>query len=139
MLRMPYFVIVAAMIVTVAGRAATLSSGSTIQTEGPPGDEKNLTTEFVGTKLEVVPQLVANNRICIEYRLDYSSLGENADSKQPSFPKISHTMVETTFETSPGETFISGRLRSKVHAGDLPEHLEIVFLVTPELISRQPK
>jgi len=121
-------------IITVVGRAATLSSGSTIQIDGPPGDEKNCTTDFIGTKLEVVPHLVANNKIRIGYRLDYSSLRENADSESPSFPKIGHTMVDTTFEVSPGETFVSGGLLSQVHAGDQSEHFEIVLLLTPELV-----
>ena len=96
--------------------------------------KKKLTTSFVGTKLEVEPHLVANNKIRIEYRLDYSSIRENTGPEQSGFPVVGHTKIDTTFEVSPGETFVIGGLLRKVHAGDKSEHFEVVLLVTPELV-----
>ncbi len=125
-------------ITTMDRRRASISLGSTIEVGSRPNVANESETEFIGTKLEVVPQAVDSQRLYIELRLDWSGIDESSTADHGATPKICHRIIDTTIQATFGETFVLGGLVSVVRKGDQTEETTLVLMVTPEWADEKP-
>ncbi len=119
-------------IATVDRRPASMSIGSTIKIDSRPNVDNEGETEFIGTKLEVIPQVVDNRRLNIELHLDWSGIDESSKADHGATPKILHSRFVAPIQATFGETFVLGGLTSVVRNGDQTEETTLVLMVTPE-------
>jgi len=119
------------------GSSASLSVGSTIEIDVPQGDDIKHESKFIGTKLDVAPQLVENNRVKIDIRMSHRTLEEMVRIEQTEIPKIRARETDLSFEVNLGETFATGGLIREARSGEQTDEMELVFLVTPELVDEK--
>ena len=124
--------------VTVDRRPASMSIGSTINVGNRPNVDNECEAEFIGIKLEVVPQVVDNRRLNIELLLDWSSIDESSKADHGATPKICHSRFVAPIQATFGETFVLGGLVSVVRQGDQTEETTLVLMVTPEWADEKP-
>ena len=117
------------------GSSASLSSGSTV---GRRDVDNGLGEKFVGTKLNVAPEILEDNKVRIDICLKSSELAETGSTERPGNPAIRVREIDTELEVNLGETFMIAGCLGKVRNGEQFDETELVLLVTPQLAGEEP-
>jgi hypothetical protein len=133
-------------IVTVSGRPAHFHSGGEMPTvkAAAPANVSIGYTKF-GTEFEVVPMVMANERVRLEFRLSVSEADPKKTVKvgDVAIPQLRRMSVDTGAEMQLGQTLVlSGttekRVESQVDAHgkthEVTNHIETIVLVTPRRV-----
>ena len=133
-------VLTEATIATVDRRPASLSTGSTIQVNDSSTVKADGRSEFIGTKLKVVPQVVDIDRLYVELRLDWRGVDDSDNLDETTTPRVLFHGIDTTIDATFGETFVLAGSVRNVCKGDQTEETAVVLMVTPEWVDgeRQP-
>jgi Flp pilus assembly secretin CpaC len=127
-------------LVTMDSRPATLAIEGKVPIRAHHGSDDNTQGEEVriGTRLEVCPQLIDENRIRIELRLEWSGLDGNPAADKVAPPRLRRRSLDTGFETTLGHTMALAA--SPVGSGEptQAEEFAMFVLVTADLVNRMP-
>lgn len=117
------------------GCSASLSSGSTVEVQvADKGSEK----KFIGTKLEVTPQIVEEDKVRVDFILRCTELAERLSANSPGNTPLRCREIDTTLELSLGETIVLAGSLEKIRSGKEFDEIESILILTPYLIGEEP-
>jgi Bacterial type II and III secretion system protein len=122
-------------LVTVSGRPANLHAGGSIPVPPAKPDEAK-PTEWVeyGTRVQIVPVILADQRLHLDLRFTKSDLDQDATKKAGGRPAIRTLGVTSGLEMKSGQTAVLSGLHQSEASGKEGETTAMLLLVTAEIV-----
>jgi Flp pilus assembly secretin CpaC len=134
-------------LVTISGQPAQIRQGGEIQVAVSPADgELKAEPRSIGTEVDIVPQVLADQCIRLDFRIKLSELADELTNASQVRPRLNIRQINTGVELKSGQVLILGGMkqdRDSVtvnRSADPPtmtttsRTIETLFIVRPELI-----
>jgi hypothetical protein len=127
-------VLAAPNLVTVSGRAVSYFVGGEVPAPGKSG-----ATEEVGTRLDAVVTLLADDKARLWIRPRVSTVDAKPAGKDAAISRLRVHEIDTTCEVVLGQTaVIGGMVKNRIHADASHNAVQTLFLVTLERVDALP-
>lgn len=125
-------------VATIDGRAVSFLSGGEIALQGE-GNKSNLNLLGFGTEVELLPRIIENDKIRVQFRFEQTALSTSGHSEDNASPTdialISGVLGKGTAVVNPGQSLVAIFADPNARKKTNPESL-LMLVLRPELVER---